>query len=230
MVTKMIKKATKKLHSVSNLQYEQLAWQQNQVVCGVDEVGRGCLAGPVVAAAVIFPPGGLIEGVKDSKLLRPKQLLILAQKIEQIAWCGFGIINPYLIDNCNIKQATLLAMCRAIENLLSICPKEPLQILVDAMSLDQSLSRKIESISAPKGETWSYSIAAASIVAKVKRDRLMADYHNLFNRFNFDNNKGYGTAEHYIGLQQMGSSILHRQSFLKKFDILNTSGKQRELF
>lgn len=230
MVTKMSKISAKKLHAVSKMSYEQAAWQRNQVVCGVDEVGRGCLAGPVVAAAVIFPVGAVIPNVRDSKLILPKELHELAQKIHQTAWSGIGIINPYLIDNCNIYQATKLAMCRAVKNLFSICPFKPSQVLVDAMSVDQYLGHDLDCIAAPKGESWSYSIAAASIIAKVKRDQLMQNYHQAFPGFAFNKHKGYGTKEHYAGLQAQGRSILHRASFLKKLDISYGKEGQCSLF
>jgi len=230
MVTKITKTTAKKLHPVSKLDYELAAWQAEKVVCGVDEVGRGCLAGPVVAAAVIFPIGAKIDNICDSKLLQEKELLDLAQKIMQNAWCGFGIINPFLIDNCNIRQATIFAMCRAVENLLTICPIKPHKILIDDLPLDQYLARDVDCLSAPKGETWSYSIAAASIVAKVKRDQLMCDYNQIFNGFGFNHHKGYGTTEHYENILQQERSILHRNSFLKKFQISINGDKQCKLF
>ena len=229
MVTKIPKTVARKLHPVSKFNYEAVAWRNNKVVCGVDEVGRGCLAGPVVAAAVIFPVGAMIEGIKDSKLVSQKELINLAQKIRQTAWCGLGFINPYLIDICNIRQATALAMCRAVENLFSICPIVTDKILVDAMPLGGYIGRGIECISAPKGEEWSYSIAAASIVAKVKRDQMMRDYSHLFVEWGLDKHKGYGTKDHYAGLRHCGRSVIHRQSFLKNFDY-NQKEKQCVLF
>lgn len=221
MVTKTGKTGIKKLHPVSKMDYETAAWRVKQVVCGVDEVGRGCLAGPVVAAAVIFPVGAIIANVRDSKLLSPKELFYLAEAITAQAWYGIGIINPYLIDICNIRQATRLAMERALGNLFAICPIKPSKILVDAMPLRGYDGGQIGSVSAPKGETWSYSIAAASIVAKVKRDQLMATYSTMFAGMDFDKHKGYGTKEHYLRLDQYGKIILHRQSFLKNFDNIN---------
>lgn len=214
------------------MDYEMAAWRAKRVVCGVDEVGRGCLAGPVVAAAVIFPVGAIIANVRDSKLLHQKELVNLAQAIAVQAWYGIGVINPYLIDNCNIMQATRLAMERALGNLFAICPIKPDKILVDAMPLRSYDGGQIGCVSAPKGETWSYSIAAASIIAKVKRDQLMANYSKLFAGLDFDKHKGYGTKEHYLGLNRYGKTILHRQSFLKNFDNINqvTSLGQQFLF
>lgn len=207
----------KKLHTVSNLAYEQAAWDCKQLVCGIDEVGRGCLAGPVVAAAVIMPVGAVIEGVRDSKLIKAKELKILAEKIMKTARFGFGIVNPYLIDNCNINCATSMAMCRAVNNLLAVCPVLPQKLLIDAVDLSTFFGKQLECVSKPKGETWSYSIAAASIIAKVKRDHLMQNYAKIFGNFGFDRHKGYGTAEHYASLVQNGKTILHRATFLKKF-------------
>ncbi len=211
----------KKLHTVSNLAYEQAAWGSKQLVCGIDEVGRGCLAGPVVAAAVIMPVGAVIDNVRDSKLIMPKELQILAEKIMQQAWFGFGIVNPYLIDNCNINRATSLAMCRAVNNLFAICPILPQKLLIDAVDLSSFFGKQITCVSKPKGETWSYSIAAASIIAKVKRDQLMQKYAKIFEDFGLDKHKGYGTAEHYASLEQHGKTILHRATFLKKFYAAN---------
>ena len=218
MVTNKGKMVVEKLHTVSKFAHETVAFAAEKLVCGVDEVGRGCLAGPVVAAAVIFPLGARIANVRDSKLISSKELPVLAQKIMKKAWFGFGIINPYLIDICNIRQATLLAMCRAVENCLATCPNLPQKILVDAMPLDQYFGQKIACFSAPKGESWSYSIAAASILAKVKRDQLMQDYAKIFTGLYFDRHKGYGTKDHYQGLIDCGQTILHRQTFLKKFE------------
>lgn len=229
MVTNKGKMGLKKLHTVSKFDYEVAAWQAQKLVCGVDEAGRGCLAGPVVAAAVIFPAGEVIDNIRDSKLISSQELPILAQKIREKAWFGYGIINPSLIDICNIRQASLLAMCRAVENCLALCPILPQKLLVDAMPLNLYLNRKIDCVFDPKGETWSYSIAAASILAKVKRDQLMQDYDKVFNDMYFAQHKGYGTKEHYHNLITTGRTILHRQSFLKKFEIsVNNQDRKKQ--
>lgn len=229
MVTNNYKTIPKKLHTVSKFTYETVAWQTGKLVCGVDEVGRGCLAGPVVAAAVIFPVGAVIDNVRDSKLISAKELPILAQNIRAKAWFGFGIINPYLIDICNIRQANFMAMCRAVENCLAVCPVLPEKLLVDAVPLGSYLDRKIDCVSDPKGESWSYSIAAASILAKVKRDQLMQDYAKIFPGLYFEQHKGYGTKDHYQGLIDCGRTILHRQTFLKNFEqALNHQDKEQQ--
>jgi ribonuclease HII len=219
MVTKPSVKLVKKIHPVSNLHYERLAWHANSVVCGVDEVGRGSLAGPVVASAVIFPVGVVIEGIKDSKLLSKIELISLAIKIKKCAWFGIGVLDNYLIDSCNIRQATLVAMSRSVTNLLTICPILPKKILVDAMPLASCFGSEMEFISAPKGECWSYSIAAASILAKVHRDALMEKYNQIFPNFYFDQHKGYGTKEHQMQLAALGKVLIHRDTFLKKINI-----------
>lgn len=229
MVTNDCKMMVKKLHTVSNLSYETAAWQAQKLVCGVDEVGRGCLAGPVVAAAVIFPAKEVIDNVRDSKTVSPQELPILAEKIMQKSWYAIGISNPYLIDNCNIDMATKRAMIRSVNNVLAICPIMPSRLLIDAVKLAPYLSAKIECVSQPKGETWSYSIAAASIVAKVFRDRLMAHYEQHFSGLYFAKHKGYGTKEHYDALLNFGATILHRQSFLKNFNQNVRLAKQEQI-
>jgi len=217
MVTKTAKSMTKKLHSVSNFAYERAAWAQKSVVCGVDEAGCGCLAGPVVAAAVILRPGAVIDGVKDSKLV-PKELLPeLAHKIISQSWYGIGISSPYLIDSCNIRGASLRAMGRALGNLFAICPIIPSKVLVDALPLGNFLGTLgPEFISAPKGEYWSYSIAAASIVAKVKRDQIMTAYGEIYPKLDFGKHKGYATKAHQSNIIDYGQSVVHRNTYLKK--------------
>lgn len=218
MVTKSAPNLDKKLHSVSKFDYEHLAWQKQSVVCGIDEAGCGCLAGPVVAAAVIFPAGAVIEGVMDSKLIPKNRLPILAEKIQKVAWYGVGISDAHLIDNCNIRKASMVAMARALANLLAICPIKPSKVLVDALPLGRYIDdRQLEYIAAPKGEAWSYSIAAASIVAKVKRDQLMEKYGVLFPRLSFAQHKGYGTRAHQAEILAHGQSLIHRKSFLVNF-------------
>ncbi len=217
MVTKLLNKSAKKFHLVSKLDFEQAAWRSGELVCGVDEVGRGCLAGPVVAAAVIIPMGALIDGVRDSKKMGKEELVLVAQKLRQVSWWGVGICDNYLIDSCNIRVATILAMRQAVANLLAVCHKSPTKILVDAMPLQQYFSPEIEVISAPKGEDWSYSIAAASIIAKVQRDQLLGFYQEIFQKSGLGQHKGYGTESHYQYLSSIGQTIVHRKTFLQKF-------------
>lgn len=230
MVTKVLNKGSKKLHLVSKMDYEQQAWLAGQLVCGVDEVGRGCLAGPVVAAAVILPIGAWIEGVRDSKQMSSEELTLTAQKLLQVCFWGLGICDNYLIDNCNIREATSMAMRQAIGNLFAICPKRPAKILVDAMPLGQYFQPELEVVSAPKGEDWSYSIAAASIIAKVKRDQMMVNYQSVFSSWDFSQHKGYGTTAHQQALQELGTTLIHRQTFLRKFNQNQDGERQCQLF
>ena len=230
MVTKLSNKRAKKLHSVSKLDYEQAAWQADQLVCGVDEVGRGCLAGPVVAAAVILPAGALVEGVRDSKTMTKNELVLVSEQLYQVCFWGLGICDNYLIDSCNIRVATELAMRQAIANLWAICPKKPSKILVDAMPLQQYFQPELEVVSAPKGEDWSYSIAAASIIAKVQRDQIMVNYQELFPKWGFAAHKGYGTTSHQQVLADFGPTLLHRETFLKKINQAQAEERQCQLF
>lgn len=179
-------------------------------VAGVDEVGRGCLAGPVVAAAVIFDSENLEaipEGIRDSKLLSAAQRERLAPKIEASALCfAIGVGSVEEIDAINILQATRLAMHRAVEQL----NPPPQAILVDGnMKLD--LPQPQEAI--VSGDRKSVSIAAASVLAKVYRDRLMAQMDALYPGYFFARHKGYGSLEHRKCLQELGQSPIHRKSF-----------------
>lgn len=199
-------------------QYEKICWQQGQLVCGLDEVGRGCLAGPLVTAAVILQPGEKHAGLRDSKELSATQLQIMATYLRQQAVFAFGITSNYEIDRYNIYQATLLAMRRATFHLFSICQKLPALILVDAMplSLQASGYNTIPIQSFPKAENYSISVAAASILAKVYRDQLMQNWHHHLPQYNFQQHKGYGTRGHQAALQKHDTSLLHRRSFLTK--------------
>lgn len=178
-----------------------------QRVCGIDEAGRGPLAGPVVAAAVILPSGYADAGIRDSKLLTEKQREILYDKIslEAIA-IGIGVIDHTTIDEINILQATYLAMETSVRN-LSI---QPDYLLIDALSLPRiTLPQK----GIIRGDNLSVTIAAASIIAKVTRDRLMAEYHRDFPEYNFLSHKGYGTEEHFRNLRTFGPCRIHRKTF-----------------
>ncbi|HEY5649472.1 MAG TPA: ribonuclease HII [Nitrospiria bacterium] len=178
-----------------------------QTVAGIDEAGRGPLAGPVVAAAVIFPHGESIEGLRDSKKLTPRSRERYFKKIHEAALSvGIGIVDEDLIDRVNILQGTRIAMIRAIEN-LSVVPD---YLLVDGMPLPESPLPQRALI---KGDDLSQSIAAASVIAKVTRDGLMREYHERYPRYNFSSNKGYGTAEHLRALDQFGPCPIHRRSF-----------------
>ena len=176
-------------------------------LCGIDEVGRGPLAGPVVAASVILPEWCHIDGIKDSKKLSPKRREELFDKIRNNAIAvGLGIVEPILIDRINILQATYEAMRRAILSMRVF----PEYIIVDG--------RPIPNLPVPqdgivKGDSISISIGAASIVAKVVRDRIMEMYDLIFPQYGFARNKGYGTKEHIEALFRYGPCPIHRRSF-----------------
>lgn len=180
-----------------------------EYVCGIDEVGRGPLAGPVMAAAVILPKNCDILYINDSKKLSPKKREEMAKKIEEIAVSiGYGVVDEKIIDEINILNATKRAMKIAIEN-LSVKPDF---CLIDSVKLDNvSISQK----SFTKGDEKSMSIAAASIVAKVKRDKYMVEISKKYPEYNFEKNKGYGTKEHIYMLKKYGYSDIHRKTFLK---------------
>ena len=177
-----------------------------ELIAGVDEVGRGPLAGPVVAAAVILPKLCKIKGLNDSKKIpKSKHEAIYNQVMKEAVAVGIGIKDNYVIDDVNIYEATKLAMIEAIEKL----NPQPEHLLIDAMNLDLP----IEQTSIIKGDANSLSIAAASIVAKVTRDKMMADYEQEFPGYAFAKNAGYGTKEHLSGINKFGVTPIHRRSF-----------------
>ena len=189
-------------------QFEIPYWTDGiQWLAGVDEAGRGPLAGPVVAAAVVFEPHVFIEGVNDSKLISASRREELYHEIiERAAGVGIGTVSPREIDRVNILQATLQAMRQAVEEL----PMSPDYILVDGRDLPD-WGYAAQAIIG--GDGLSFSIAAASIIAKVYRDRIMIRYDKLYPAYHFASNKGYGTKEHIQALQQYGPSEIHRKSF-----------------
>ena len=190
--------------------YEKALYRKNfNHVAGVDEVGRGPLAGPIVAAAVILPPDCKIKGLDDSKKISPRRREILfIQIIKQAVAVGLGKVNHALIDRINIGRANLLAMKMAVEKL----KLKPDYLLVDGARnrLDVSIPQRAIN----RGDAKCSSIAAASIVAKVTRDRLMKKYHVKYPFYGFDRHKGYGTALHLKQLSQYGPCPIHRRSFL----------------
>ena len=176
-------------------------------VAGVDEVGRGPLAGPVVAAAVVLPPYGELPGIADSKRLTPLKRERLYADIFKISLSvGIGRVDQVEIDHINILKASLKAMAIAVNNLY--CPVD--YVLVDGIF---PLPTDIPQMTVKKGDNLSVVIAAASVVAKVTRDRIMEEYHNRFPWYNFARNKGYGTREHLDALRKYGYSPLHRKTF-----------------
>ena len=189
------------------LSYEKELYKQGlTLVAGVDEVGRGPLAGPVVAAAVILPQNCKIKALNDSKKIPKKKHLEIYHAVQDQALAiGIGIMDNHIIDQVNIYEATKLAMKKAISQL----SPQPEHLLIDAMKLDLSISQT----AIIKGDAKSLSIAAASIVAKVTRDSLMKDYDNQFPGYDFAANAGYGTAKHLEGLDKLGVTPIHRTSF-----------------
>ncbi len=182
-----------------------------QHICGIDEVGRGPLAGPVVAGAVILPKDCDILYLNDSKKLSEKMRETLYDEImEKAVATGIGIVSPARIDEINILQATYEAMRMAISNL----KVRPDLLLNDAVTIPEVNIRQVPII---KGDAKSASIAAASIIAKVTRDRLMVQYEEVLPGYGFASNKGYGSAAHIQAIQEMGATPIHRQSFIKNF-------------
>ena len=189
------------------LTYEKELYAQGiQLITGVDEVGRGPLAGPVVAAAVILPKNCKIPGLNDSKKIpKSKHQAIYQAVLDQAISVGIGVKDNHVIDQVNIYEATKLAMLEAIHEL----DPQPQHLLIDAMKLDLPISQT----SIIKGDANSLSIAAASIVAKVTRDRMMAAYDQEYPGYDFAQNAGYGTTKHLEGLEKQGVSPIHRRSF-----------------
>ncbi|GAB5046052.1 ribonuclease HII [Thermodesulfovibrio sp. TK110] len=175
-------------------------------IAGIDEAGRGCLAGPVVAACVSFKDNVFIEGIRDSKELTSEQRESLFERIISNSFVGIGIIDVDLIDRINILEATRLAMIRAYENLGRTVDL----LLIDAVFLPDL---KIPQKAITKGDQKSASIASASIVAKVTRDRIMKEYHEKYCQYGFDRHKGYATKEHLSALKKFGPCPIHRKSF-----------------
>ena len=193
------------------LEYEENAYAQGySVVCGVDEAGRGPLAGPVYAAAVILPKGYVIDGVNDSKKLSEKKRETLFDVIkEEAVSYSIGIATEQEIDEINILQATFLAMRRAVDG-LSVKPDIA---LIDG---NKKPGLSIAEWDIVKGDGKSANIAAASIIAKVSRDRYMLELAEKYPEYQFEKHKGYGTKLHYEMIEKYGISPVHRKSFLKK--------------
>jgi len=180
-------------------------------IAGVDEVGRGPLAGPVVAAAVILPKDIFIEGLNDSKQVSENKRDLLFDTILKSALSvGIGSVNNKFIDKLNIKNATQMAMELAVKKLQT----KPQVILIDAETIN---TNGIEQNSIIKGDEQSISIAAASIIAKVTRDRLMTTLDSKYPEYNFKKHKGYGTKEHIEAIKKYGLSPIHRKTFTKNF-------------
>ena len=197
----LLKEEEKKLYE-KNIQY----------ICGIDEAGRGPLAGPVVVGAVILPENSFIEGVNDSKKVSEKKREKLYDIITEDAISySVGIVDQKTIDEINILNATKLGVKLALEGL----KQKPDVIMVDALNNMDTLG--IPYISVVKGDAKNYCIAAASIIAKVTRDRIMRQWDEVYPVYGFAKHKGYGTAEHIRIIKENGPCILHRKTFIKNF-------------
>lgn len=180
-------------------------------ICGIDEAGRGPLAGPVVAAAAVLPKDCQILYLNDSKKLSEKKRDLLFDEIkEKAVTYGVGIVSPQVIDEINILQATYEAMRQAISQ-LKVTPEILLNDAVTIPGVD------IMQVPIIKGDAKSVSIAAASILAKVTRDRMMAEYDQIYPEYGFAKHKGYGTAAHIAALKEYGPCLIHRRTFIKNF-------------
>ena len=217
-VQKLVQQAQKRMDSlekerarIEQLKVYEKEYESFGYVCGIDEVGRGPLAGPVVAGAVILPKDCDILYINDSKKLSEKKREELYDIImEKAVATGIGMASPARIDEINILQATYEAMRQAIQN-LTVTPDI---LLNDAVTIPQVNIRQVPII---KGDAKSISIGAASIIAKVTRDRLMVEYDTVMPEYGFASNKGYGSQMHIDALKKYGPSPIHRQSFIKNF-------------
>lgn len=204
-------KLQKEIERTESLKEFERKYEHLGYVCGIDEVGRGPLAGPVVAAAVILPKDSKILYLNDSKKLSEKKREELYDVImEQAVAVSIGMVSPARIDEINILQATYEAMREAISK-LSVMPSV---LLNDAVTIPDVTIPQVPII---KGDAKSVSIAAASIIAKVTRDRLMVEYDKMMPSYGFARNKGYGTAEHIEVLKKVGPTPIHRKTFITKF-------------
>ena len=204
----------KEIERLEKLKEIEKMWHQKGMknICGIDEAGRGPLAGPVVVAAVIMPENSMIEGVNDSKKVSEKKREMLYEEITStaIAW-GVGIIDQNEIDEINILNATKKGLTKALTEL----SQKPDIILVDALTGINTLGVPYQSII--KGDAKCYSIAAASIIAKVTRDRIMRKWDEVYPQYGFEKHKGYGTSAHIQAIKENGICPLHRKTFVKNF-------------
>lgn len=203
-----LKKELERLEAMCVYEKEYAAWG---AICGIDEAGRGPLAGPVVAGAVILPKDEKILYVNDSKKLSEKKREMLYDEIMDRALAvGVGVVGPERIDEINILQATYEAMRMAVAQL----KVQPDILLNDAVTIPDLKVRQVPIV---KGDAKSVSIAAASIIAKVTRDRLMREYGQVFPEYEFASNKGYGTKSHIEALKTYGPTPIHRRTFIQHF-------------
>lgn len=193
--------------SPPNLEFEKKIWAKGRIPAGIDEAGRGPLAGPVVAAAVVLPDDCKIDGLDDSKKLSPSKRQTIFDEIKKVAISyAVAIVEPGEIDRINILQAALLAMEMSVKKLTT----KPDYLLIDG---NQKTSLLLIQETIVKGDSKSCSIAAASILAKVTRDTIMEEYHSIYPEYNFKNHKGYPTKEHYQALREYGPCPIHRKTF-----------------
>lgn len=203
-----LEKERQRIYEISAYERQYEAYEY---ICGVDEVGRGPFAGPVVAGAVILPKNCDILYINDSKKLTEKKREELYNVImEKAVACGIGMVSPERIDEINILQATYEAMRIAISD-LSV---KPTLLLNDAVTIPGVDIKQVPII---KGDAKSISIGAASIIAKVTRDRMMVQYAEIYPQYHFEANKGYGSKAHIEALQKYGPTPIHRRSFIKKY-------------
>lgn len=210
---KQQEKLEKELARIEAMSVYEKKYSDFQAICGIDEAGRGPFAGPVVAGAVILPKDHTILYLNDSKKLSEKKREELYDVImEQAVAVGTGMAGPARIDEINILQATYEAMRMAIEQLTV----KPDILLNDAVTIPEVHIKQVPIV---KGDEKSVSIAAASIIAKVTRDRLMREYDAVFPGYDFASNKGYGTKAHIEGLKKFGPTPIHRRSFIRNYTL-----------
>lgn len=208
---KQQEKLQKELERTEAMSVYEKEYSDCTYICGIDEVGRGPFAGPVVAGAVILPKDDPILYLNDSKKLSEKKREALYDEImERAVATGIGIVSPARIDEINILQATYEAMREAVSKL----SREPDLLLNDAVTIPEMTIMQVPII---KGDAKSVSIAAASILAKVTRDRLMIEYDKILPEYGFAGHKGYGSKEHIAAIQKYGPSPIHRRTFIKNF-------------
>ena len=197
--------------------FEQNLYDEgNKLICGIDEAGRGPLAGPVIVGAVVMKPDSKLEWVNDSKKVTEKRREILYDRIieESLAW-GVGIVSWDEIDDLNILNATKKGLTIALKQVVDKLQAKPDIVLVDALREIDTLGIPYQSII--KGDATCYSIACSSIIAKVTRDRIMREYDDAFPEYGFAKHKGYGTKEHIEAIKKYGPCLIHRKSFITHF-------------
>lgn len=212
---KQQEKLQKELERLETMRIYEKEYASCKHICGIDEVGRGPLAGPVVAGAVVLPSDVQILYLNDSKKLSERKRELLYDEImEKALAVGIGMASPARIDEINILQATYEAMRAAIEEVEKKLGTKPEVLLNDAVTIPEVSIRQMPIV---KGDAKSVSIAAASIVAKVTRDRMMVEYDKVLPGYDLASNKGYGTKAHIAALKELGPTLIHRASFIKNF-------------